>query len=125
VRIGPDIKVTVVASNGGQVRIAIEAPEEVGIFREEIFERVAAANVEAASVTESMLGGLETARGMDGGQVRIAIDAPEEVGIFREEIFERVAAANVEAASVTESMLGGLEAARGIMGRKAGGEIDE
>ena len=46
VRIGQDIRVTVVASTGSQVRIAIEAPEEVGIFREEIFEQVASANVE-------------------------------------------------------------------------------
>ena len=49
VRIGSEVRVTVVASTGGQVRIAIDAPEEIGIFREEIFERVASANVEAAS----------------------------------------------------------------------------
>jgi carbon storage regulator len=74
VRIGPDVRVTVVAANGGQVRIAIDAPEEVGIFREEIFERVAAANVEAASVTESMLGGLEAARGIMGRKAGGEID---------------------------------------------------
>ena len=55
VRIGSDVRVTVVASTGGQVRIAIDAPQEVGIFREEIFERVASANVEAAQVTTSMV----------------------------------------------------------------------
>ena len=55
VRIGSDVRVTVVASTGGQVRIAIDAPDEVGIFREEIFERVASANVEAASMTTSMV----------------------------------------------------------------------
>jgi len=55
VRIGPDIRVTVVASTGGQVRIAIDAPDDVGIFREEIFERVASANVEAASNAHSMV----------------------------------------------------------------------
>ncbi len=57
VRIGPDIRVTIVASTGGQVRIAIDAPEEVGIFREEIFERVASANVEAASNAQAMVSG--------------------------------------------------------------------
>lgn len=62
VRIGPDVRVTVVASTGGQVRIAIDAPEEVGIFREEIFERVASANVEAAQVSETMMTGLRTSR---------------------------------------------------------------
>lgn len=62
VRIGPDVRVTVVASTGGQVRIAIDAPEEIGIFREEIFERVASANVEAAQVSKAMLGGLPMTR---------------------------------------------------------------
>lgn len=56
VRIGQDIRVTVVASTGAQVRIAIEAPEEIGIFREEIFEQVASANVEAASAGNAMAG---------------------------------------------------------------------
>ncbi|MFK7898682.1 MAG: carbon storage regulator CsrA [Myxococcota bacterium] len=55
VRIGPDVRVTVVSSTSGQVRIAIDAPEEVGILREEIFERVASANVEAAALTSSMV----------------------------------------------------------------------
>jgi len=64
VRIGPDVRVTVVASTGGQVRIAIDAPEEVGIFREEIFERVASANVEAASMSNKTMTGLKAARGL-------------------------------------------------------------
>lgn len=63
VRIGPDIRVTVVASTGGQVRIAIDAPEAVGIFREEIFERVAAANVEAASNAQAIVSGRRTQAG--------------------------------------------------------------
>ena len=62
VRIGPDVRVTVVSTTGGQVRIAIDAPDEVGIFREEIFERVASANVEAASVSEAMLKGIGAGR---------------------------------------------------------------
>ena len=60
VRIGSDVRVTIVASTGGQVRIAIDAPEEAGIFREEIFERVASANVEAATATKTMVSGLRT-----------------------------------------------------------------
>ena len=55
VRIGPDVRVTVVSSTSGQVRIAIDAPEDVGILREEIFERVASANVEAAALASSMV----------------------------------------------------------------------
>lgn len=61
VRIGPDVRVTVVSSTSGQVRIAIDAPEEVGILREEIFERVASANVEAAALTSSMVAELGAA----------------------------------------------------------------
>jgi len=67
VRIGNDVRVTVVASNGGQVRIAIDAPEEIGIFREELFERVASANVEAASATTNMVSGFGPAEGLATG----------------------------------------------------------
>ena len=67
VRIGNDVRVTVVASNGGQVRIAIAAPEEIGIFREELFERVASANVEAASATTNMVSGLAPTSGIVTG----------------------------------------------------------
>jgi carbon storage regulator len=63
VRIGQDIRVTVVASTGAQVRIAIEAPEEIGIFREEIFEQVASANVEAASRGSASVGPIRGVRG--------------------------------------------------------------
>lgn len=63
VRIGSDVRVTIVASTGGQVRIAIDAPTEIGIFREEIFERVAAANVEAALTSQTMMPSLTTAVG--------------------------------------------------------------
>jgi carbon storage regulator len=38
--IGNDVTVTVVAVNGNQVRIAVGAPKDVAIHREEIFERV-------------------------------------------------------------------------------------
>ena len=66
VRIGPDVRVTVVSASGGQVRIAIEAPDDVGIFREEIYEQIAAANVEAARVSGAMLQGM--GRGNDRAQ---------------------------------------------------------
>lgn len=49
-RIGDDVKITVVASSSGQVRIAIEAPAHVTVHREEVWQRVVAANLEAARV---------------------------------------------------------------------------
>ena len=50
VRIGSEIRITVISSAGGQVRIGIEAPGRVAVHREEVFDRIVAANVEAASV---------------------------------------------------------------------------
>jgi carbon storage regulator len=38
-RIGDDIEVTVMAVNGSQVRIGINAPRDVAVDREEIAER--------------------------------------------------------------------------------------
>jgi carbon storage regulator len=39
--IDSNIRITVVSIRGNQVRIGIEAPEEVGVFREELLETTA------------------------------------------------------------------------------------
>ena len=54
VRIGADIRVTVISSAGGQVRLGIVAPEEVAVHREEVYERIARANLEAAQLPEEL-----------------------------------------------------------------------
>ena len=40
--IGNDISITVLGVKGGQVRIGVDAPKEVAVHREEIFERISA-----------------------------------------------------------------------------------
>lgn len=42
--IGDDIVVTVIEVSGDQVRIGIEAPRSVGVYREEVLAEVAEAN---------------------------------------------------------------------------------
>ena len=53
INIGNDIKVTVVSIEGGQARLGIEAPKDVIVHREEIYQRIIEENkkaVEASSI---------------------------------------------------------------------------
>jgi carbon storage regulator len=38
--IGDEVIVTVLGTSGGQVRFGVDAPKEVGIYREEIYARI-------------------------------------------------------------------------------------
>lgn len=40
IRIGEDIKLTILENDGTQVRIGIDAPREVKVHREEIYQRI-------------------------------------------------------------------------------------
>lgn len=42
VKIGPDIAVSVVEIRSGQVRLSIQAPRSIPVYREEIAERIEA-----------------------------------------------------------------------------------
>lgn len=53
--IGPDVRVTVLGSSGGQVRLGIDAPEHVAVHRHEVYERIEAANREAADAALASL----------------------------------------------------------------------
>lgn len=47
-RIGDGVRVTIVALSNHHVKIAVDAPAEVAIHREEIYDKIATANREAA-----------------------------------------------------------------------------
>jgi carbon storage regulator len=50
--IGDNIVVTVVSIKGDNIRLAIEAPKEIKIYRGEIFDAIAAENKQAAVLND-------------------------------------------------------------------------
>ncbi|MEE9554278.1 MAG: carbon storage regulator CsrA [candidate division Zixibacteria bacterium] len=48
ITIGKDIKVTVLAVQGKQVKLGISAPEKVEVYRDEIFRKIQKENVKAS-----------------------------------------------------------------------------
>ncbi len=55
-RIGTDVCVTVVSTSGGQVRLSIDAPEDVTIYREELYRKIVEANRAALSAGSNVVG---------------------------------------------------------------------
>ncbi len=49
IRIGDEIRITVLSTSASHVRLAVEAPDEVSVHREEVFVRIEQANREAAA----------------------------------------------------------------------------
>lgn len=48
IKIGDDIEITVIAAKGEQVKIGISAPENVEIYRKEVYEEIIAENQQAS-----------------------------------------------------------------------------
>jgi len=66
VRIGSDVRVVVLSASGQQVRLGIEAPAHVAVHREEVYERIAQANTDAAASAEQpdeLLAAIDARRG--------------------------------------------------------------
>ena len=49
IRIGDDIVITLIDVKGDQVKIGVEAPSNVKVYRQEVFEAIQSANKAAAS----------------------------------------------------------------------------
>lgn len=63
--IGDNIRVSVIQIAGGAVRIGIDAPRDVSIYREEIWDAVKSENAAAAAAPQSLPAGLP--EGLSGG----------------------------------------------------------
>jgi carbon storage regulator len=66
--IGAGIRVTVVSTSGGQVRLGIEAPARVPVFREEVYARIVEANREAARTSLERLTELQAGPAGEEGE---------------------------------------------------------
>ena len=52
--VGQDIVITVIEIKGGQVRIGIDAPREIDVYREEIYEQVRQENIASVANVEAI-----------------------------------------------------------------------
>ena len=53
IRIGDDVSISILDVQNGQVRVAIDAPREIPVHREEVYQVVQAENRQAADTARS------------------------------------------------------------------------
>jgi len=56
--IGDDIEITIVSVRGNQVKIGVQAPSEITVYRKELYERIKCENLEAAKAKEEGISAL-------------------------------------------------------------------
>ncbi|WP_394234931.1 carbon storage regulator CsrA [Niallia oryzisoli] len=59
IRIGDDIEITIVATANDQVKIGIQAPKNVEILRQELFEEIQAENKAATISVDNLLSNIK------------------------------------------------------------------
>lgn len=73
--IGDDVKITIVEIKGHQIRVGIDAPKELRIYREEIYNLIREENRQAAEAARATDAGLE---GLDAWKGTPAFDDDDE-----------------------------------------------
>ena len=58
IKIGDDITITIIDIHGDQVKIGVDAPRDVKVFRQEVFNAIKTENTAAASVNTDSIGAL-------------------------------------------------------------------
>lgn len=53
--IGKDIEITILEVKGEQVKVGIKAPQNVAIYRKELFEQIQESNREASKTSEEVM----------------------------------------------------------------------
>lgn len=54
IKIGEDITITLIEVRGDQVKIGVEAPKNVKVFRQEVFNAIQSENREAAANSQTL-----------------------------------------------------------------------
>ncbi|HPX26837.1 MAG: carbon storage regulator CsrA [Spirochaetaceae bacterium] len=54
IKIGSEITISIIEIRGDQVKIGIEAPKDVKVFRQEVFNAIQNENIEAAASKDSL-----------------------------------------------------------------------